>query len=106
MEYLRKPGCASMNNTHKKRLFILGAGFSKPAGLPLGKELLKEIKIYSDALPGEEYRRSFCLRKISDNSRNLFKVNHNISGINMLHQHFHQATKSLITALKVLSCAL
>ncbi len=46
-----------MNNTHKKRLFILGSGFSKPAGLPLGNELLKEIKAYSDALSGEEYRR-------------------------------------------------
>lgn len=31
-----------------KRIFILGAGFSKPAGLPLGSELLQEIEAYID----------------------------------------------------------
>lgn len=36
------------NNMDKKikRLFVLGAGFSKPAGLPLGEELLAEIIDY------------------------------------------------------------
>jgi len=34
----------SNNNLPIHRLFILGAGFSKPAGLPLGSELLEEVR--------------------------------------------------------------
>lgn len=44
------------------RLFILGAGFSKPAGLPLGTELLQEIVNYvnaSDSGLFDEYRNLF-----------------------------------------------
>jgi hypothetical protein len=33
-----------VSNLPKFRLFILGAGFSKPAGLPLGTELLDEVR--------------------------------------------------------------
>lgn len=35
-----------MDKNRPKRIFILGAGFSKPAGLPLGSELLQEITKY------------------------------------------------------------
>lgn len=44
------------------RLFIIGAGFSKPAGLPLGTELLQEIVSYvntPDSGLFDEYRNLF-----------------------------------------------
>lgn len=40
------------NKQDFKRLYILGAGFSQPAGLPLGTELLNEILTYSGTLNG------------------------------------------------------
>jgi len=37
----------------KFRIFVLGAGFSKPAGLPLGNELWPEIRKRASRMPGE-----------------------------------------------------
>ncbi|MEI6260991.1 MAG: SIR2 family protein [Deltaproteobacteria bacterium] len=37
---------------HKYRIIILGAGFSKPAGLPIADELWREILVRSESLSG------------------------------------------------------
>jgi hypothetical protein len=46
----------------QSKLFILGAGFSKPAGLPLGNELLSEMNKYilnNESNIFDEYIKSF-----------------------------------------------
>ncbi|HFO0108618.1 TPA: hypothetical protein ACHHZH_002844, partial [Legionella pneumophila] len=51
-----------MNRNNNRRLFILGAGFSKPAGLPLGTELLQEIVNYVNSPTNNifsEYKERF-----------------------------------------------
>jgi hypothetical protein len=41
---------------NKKRVFILGAGFSKPAGMPLATELLPPILRKLEVEPDDELR--------------------------------------------------
>jgi len=47
-----------MAKNNQKKIFILGAGFSQPAGLPLGLELLREINQYVNATSSHVFQEN------------------------------------------------
>ena len=58
------------------RILILGAGFSKPAGLPLAPELWKEIMRLARALTGRA-------AKLQEDLRNYIAYKHDCDGVDL-----------------------
>src|SRR4051812_8467718 len=92
------------------RLFILGAGFSQPAGLPLGPELLEEVRARVRALhldagwdgPLEEeiheWQELYPSRELNLESVLAYSHRKHFLGLIGSDEHFDHGSRSIVAA--------